>query len=260
MNARQIAIIEQLRGNQRVNVKELAALFGVSEMSIRRDLITLEAHGALVRTYGGGAALTIPPEQTAEILHSRNMCKASIGKRAASLVEPGQTIMVDTGTTALEVARHLPYDTSITVATTSLRVAQEMSHSPLNVLLLGGFLRKDSQTLYGPLTEHLLSILHVDLLFVGCNGANSEDGFYVTDLLLFSQLQAMMRIADRLVVVTESAKFGRRAFVRYAQLAEVHTLVTDDGLSPLDKSNLEERGVRILVAEENDSGEDEPGV
>ncbi len=253
MNARQIAIIEQLRGNQRVNVKELAARFGVSEMTIRRDLIILESHGTLVRTYGGGAALNVVPPPTAPQAPTRNARKAAIGQLAASLVEPRQTIMVDTGTTALEVARHLPHDTSVTVATTSLHVAHALAQAPLQVLLLGGFLRKESQTLYGPLTERLLSILHVDLLFIGCTGANSEDGFYVTDLLLFNQLQAMMRIADRLVVVTESKKFGRRSFVRYAQLTEVHTLVTDDALAAQDRANLEEHGVRILCATEEAS-------
>ena len=250
MNARQLAIIEQLHGKTRVNVKDLASCFGVSEMTIRRDLIALETHGTLVRTYGGGAALTGATTLATPPAPTRNARKAAIGQLAAGLVQPGQTIMVDTGTTALEVALHLPHDSRITVATTSLRVAEAMSHTPLQVLLLGGFLRKESQTLYGPLTEHMLSILHVDFLFIGCTGANSEDGFYVTDLLLFSQLQAMMRIADRLVVVTESRKFGRRSFVRYAQLGEVHTLVTDDGLSAPDRANLEEHGVRILCASE----------
>lgn len=248
MNARQLAILEQLRGDHRVQVQELAARFGVSAMTIRRDLIALESHGSLVRTYGGGAALCNLSAPAAPPAPTRNLRKAAIGELAASLVAPGQTIMVDTGTTALEVARHLPHDTSITVATTSLHVAHALSHAPLQVLLLGGFLRKESQTLYGPLTERLLAILHVDLLFIGCTGANSADGFYVTDLLLFNQLQAMMRIADRLVVVTESKKFGRRAFVRYAQLAEVDTLVTDDALAPQDRDNLEAHGVRILCA------------
>ncbi len=248
MNARQLGIIEQLQSNPRVNVKELATRFGVSAMTIRRDLILLESHGTLVRTCGGGATLCNIPAPASPAAPVRNSRKAAIGQLAAGLVAPGQTIMVDTGTTALEVARHLPHDTSITVATTSLHVAHALSPSPLQVLLLGGFLRKDAQTLYGPLTEHLLSILHIDLLFIGCTGANSEDGFYVTDLLLFSQLQAMMRIADRLVVVTESHKFGKRSFVRYAQLSEVDTLVTDAALSAQDRSNLNEHGVRVLCA------------
>ena len=239
-----------LREQPRLQVRELATRFNVSEMTIRRDMIVLEQEGVLVRTYGGGAALSpslLPVGVSQQPVNPR---QAAIGRLAASLVSPGQTIMVDTGTTALEVARHLPLDPSITVATTSLHIAQEMSATPLNVLLLGGFVHKEFHSLYGPLTEHMLHILHVDTLFIGCNGADSEDGFYAGDLLLFSQVQAMVRIADRIVVVSESDKFGRKAFVRYARLDEIHTLVTDNDLSQQDRQNLQERGVSVLIADE----------
>lgn len=248
MNTRQSAIVTLLREQPRLQVRELAAHFGVSEMTIRRDMIRLESDGVLVRTYGGGAALHPPllaPEATRQPV---DPAKAAIGRLAASLVTPGQTIMVDTGTSALEVARHLPLDPSITVATTSLPIAQELASSPLNILLLGGFVHKEMHSLYGPLTEHMLHILHVDTLFIGCNGADSTTGFYANDLLLFSQVQAMVRSANRIVVVTESDKFGRKAFVRYAGLDEIHTLVTDSGLPAQDRQNLEERGVTVLIA------------
>ena len=159
--------------------------------------------------------------------------------------------MVDTGTTALEVTRHLPRNAGITVVTASLCVAHELFGSDLTVLLLGGFLRKEFPSLYGPLTERmLLGSFHIDLLFIGCDGADSREGFYSADLHVSSLEQAMIRVAARVVVVTESSKFGKRAFVRYAMPEKIHTLVTDAKLPDEDKANLKERGVQVLLARE----------
>jgi len=250
-NDRLRVMAELLRANERLRVRELAVRFGVSEMTVRRDMLSLERQGLLVRTYGGGAA-GIPPVTLDSLLpHSpATPEKAAIGKLAAGLVQSGQTVMVDTGATALEVARHLPDDPGITIATTSLGVALELYHSRLNLLLLGGFLRKEFPSLYGPLTEHNLNILHVDMLFIGCNGADSAGGFYASDMQLLTQIQAMMRIANRIVVVTESRKFVRKSFVRYARPADIHTLVTDAALPTQDRQALEEQGVSVLITGE----------
>jgi DeoR/GlpR family transcriptional regulator of sugar metabolism len=248
-NERLLTMAGLLRANERLQVRELAVQFGVSEMTVRRDMLALEGQGLLVRTYGGGAASTHSPSSGNLLPHAPSSPeRAAIGRLAAGLVQSGQTVMVDTGTTALEVARHLPDDPGVTIATTSLGVALELYHSRLNLLLLGGFLHKEFPSLYGPLTEHNLNILHVDMLFIGCNGADSAGGFYASDMQLLTQIQAMMRIATRIVVVTESRKFGRKSFVRYARPAEIHTLVTDAGLPPQDRQVLEEQGVSVLIA------------
>jgi len=250
MNARVNAIMEMLRDEGRVMVSALSERFGVSEMTIRRDLSELEMQGVLTRTHGGA----VPTGRLRFLLSAfphyvMNERKVAIGKLAAGLVKPGQTVMVDTGTTALEVARHLPQDAAITVATTSLCVAQELYGSSLNVLLLGGFMRKEFPSLYGPLTESMLGSFHIDILFMGCDGANSRDGFYTADLHVSSLEQAMIRIAGRVVVVTESVKFGNKAFVRYATPEQINTLVTDPDLRSVDRANLAEHGVHVIFAE-----------
>ena len=247
-NDRRHTIAGLLRANGRLQVSELAAQFGVSEMTIRRDMLALEEQGLLVRTYGGGAASALPAADSLLSHAPPSPEKVAIGMLAAGLVQPGQTVMVDTGTTALEVARHLPDDPGITIATTSMSVALELYHSRLNLLLLGGFLRREFPSLYGPLTEHNLNILHVDMLFIGCNGADSSGGFYAGDMSLFTQIQAMLRIASHIVVVSESRKFGHKSFVRYARPAEIHTLVTDAGLPAPDRQALEDQGVNVLIA------------
>jgi DeoR family transcriptional regulator, aga operon transcriptional repressor len=252
MNARQVAISDILRGQERLDVGTLAKRFDVSEMTIRRDLRLLEQQGLLVRTHGGGvAAGKLRFLQGAFPHHAVSPQKAAIGKLAASLVTPGQKVMVDCGTTALEVARNLPRDSDITVATTSLCVVQELFGSPLQVLLFGGYIRKEFPSLYGPLTETMLRSFHVDILFIGCDGADSRTGFYTTDLRISSLEQEMITIADRVVVVTESIKFANKAFVRYSTLDQVHTLVTDSRLSATDRKSLEDCGIKVLLVGEN---------
>ncbi|MCE5197399.1 MAG: DeoR/GlpR family DNA-binding transcription regulator [Armatimonadota bacterium] len=249
MDTRKTTILELLEQAQQVNIRELALRFNVSEMTIRRDLDELERQGLAVRTHGGAVStgklrflqMGLPNYQATQT-------KAAIGELAAGLVTPGQTVMVDTGTTALEVARHLPQNADITVATTSLCAAQDLYNSSIKILILGGFLRNDFPSVYGPLTEKLLNDIHVDVLFIGCDGADSETGFYSNDLHISSLEQAMIRIANRVVVVTESSKFGSRAFARYATVDQVHTVVTDSLLLPTDKAHLEERGVDVMTA------------
>ena len=250
MNTRQSEIVDLLQEKERVDVAGLAERFSVSPMTIRRDLKLLEDEGLLVRTHGGGILSgKLHFLQQAFPHYAVTPQKAAIGKLAASLVVPGQKVMVDAGTTALEVARNFPRDSNITVATTSLCVLQELYGSPLQVLLFGGYARKEFPSLYGPLTEAMMTSFHVDILFMGCDGANSKSGFYTSDLHTSSLEQQMITIADRVVVVTESSKFGRKAFVRYATPDQVHSLVTDAGLSSVDQTNLEGFGIEILVAE-----------
>jgi DeoR/GlpR family transcriptional regulator of sugar metabolism len=99
------------------------------------------------------------------------------------------------------------------------------------------------------MTEAMLKSFHVDILFIGCDGADSKSGFYASDLLISSLEQEMINIASRVVVVTESWKFGRKGFVRYAKPEQVHTLVTDARLSSTDRTNLTESGINVLIAE-----------
>ena len=250
MNTRQSEIIDLLQKDERVSVRRLAKHFAVSPMTIRRDMAMLEEQGFLIRTHGGGLpANKLRFLQRAFPHYSMSPQKVAIGKLAASQVQPGQTVMVDSGTTTLEVARNLPNDADITVATTSIWVAQELYGSPFHVLLFGGFIREGFPSTYGPLTEAMLKGFHVDVLFVGCDGADTTSGLYTTDLRTLGLEQQMISIADRVVVVAESVKFGRKAFVRYATLDQIDTVVTDAGLSVEDRKNLEEHNIKILIAE-----------
>lgn len=229
-------------------MRELTDRYRVSEMTIRRDLSELEQQGFVVRTHGGAVSSGRTRFlRRAFPLYSVSVEKQAIGKLAAGLVLPGQTVMVDRGTTALEVSMNLPRDAEITVATSSLCVAQALFGTSMDVLLLGGYLSKDFPGLYGPLTESMLESLHVDVLFIGCDGADSTEGLYAVDLRIARFQHAMMGIADKVVVVTESYKFGGKSFARYGQWNEVNTLVTDSKLSASDRANLKEAGIEVLT-------------
>lgn len=239
-------IRERLQREPQVTIRELAAHFAVSTMTIRRDLEKLEAQGFAVRTFGGAMAVT--HGGSAPAVTPTSPMKQAIGALAASLVQPGQTVLVDAGTTTLEVARHLPREHNITLVTNSLVAAHEVAPG-IRLLLLGGYLSEDRIRLYGPLTEASLAGLHADLLFVGCVGASSTHGFYMSDLYLTSNVQAMVRAADRVVVVAESRKFPQRALSCYATPDEVYAVVTDAGMPEAMRRELGERGVRVLIAE-----------
>jgi DeoR/GlpR family transcriptional regulator of sugar metabolism len=250
LNTRQSEIVDLLQKEERVSVRRLAHKFDVSPMTIRRDMAMLEEQGFLIRTHGGGLPTgKLRLLQRAFPHFSVSPQKVAVGKLAASQVQSGQTVMVDSGTTTLEVARNLPTDMDITVATTSIWVAQELYGSSFHLVLFGGFIRERFPSTYGPLTEAMLKDFHVDVLFIGCEGADSKDGFYASDLLTLGLEQQMISISDRVVVVTESTKFGRKAFVRYATINQVDALVTDPGLSPTDRKNLEDAGVKVFIAE-----------
>lgn len=251
LETRHTAILERMQRNHQATVAELAQEFGVSGMTIRRDLAYLEELGLLVRTHGGCVpAARLMFMQTA-FSNLRNAgIKATIGKAAASIVKPDEIIMVDSGTTTLEVVRHLPQDTGITVATTSLCVAQELYGSSVDVFVMGGLMRKGFPGLSGPLTERNIAEFQVDTLFVGCDAADSDTGFYMDDLSTSSLEKTMIGVAKRVVLVTESKKFGKRAFVRFATPSQVHTLVTDSSISKADQIKLKDQGVNIIIAPE----------
>jgi DeoR/GlpR family transcriptional regulator of sugar metabolism len=250
MNTRQSAIVDILQKDERVSVRRLAEQLDVSSMTIRRDMAVLEERGFLIRTHGGAL-----PASKLRFLHrafphySVSPQKMAIGKLAARQVQPRQTVMVDSGTTTLEVARNLPKDIDITVATTSIWVAQELYGSPFHLVLFGGFIRQGFPSTYGPLTEAMLKDFHVDMLFAGCDGAESKSGFYTSDLSALGLDQLMISISDHVVIVAESGKFANKAFVRYATPDQVDALVTDTGLSLADRKNLEDNGIKVLLAE-----------
>lgn len=250
MNSRQMRIVERLSQDRLILAQDIAEEFGVSLMTVRRDLTQLEKNGLAVRTRGGAVLPAKLPSFVRAMPHAAiSREKKAIGKTGAGLVKPGQTVMIDSGSTSMQVALNLPEDAGITLVTTSLSVGQALFGSAIKVILLGGELRTDIPSVQGPMTEQEAKRLRVDMAFVGCDGADAREGFFMGDLNAASLETTIVKIADTVVLVTESAKFRRSSFVLYVPSREVDYLVTDPMLSDQDRAALEERGVKIVIAD-----------
>src|SRR5215208_7719573 len=188
------------------HVTDLAESFGVSEMTVRRDLRALAHAGKLERVRGGAVkASTEPPfEETAV---ERLRAKDRIGAAAAELVEDAQTVMIDIGTTTLQAARHL-HGRQITVVTSSLAVYEELVPDPaIELLLPGGIVRRNYRSLVGVLAEDALRKLKADVLFLGTSGVDAELGVWDSTMIEVPIKRAMIEAAATVALLADSEKF-----------------------------------------------------
>jgi DeoR/GlpR family transcriptional regulator of sugar metabolism len=217
-------------------VGRLARLFGVSGMTIRRDLAALEAKAHVQRTHGG-AVLSERMILEFDYRNRREVnraAKRAIAVEARRLVKPGLRLILDNGTTSLELAALFNDAEDLTVVTPSLAVASELQLAPgVEVILLGGTIRRGSPDLTGPVTEHCLELFSVDLAFQGADGIGPDGTIYTSDLRLARVDRLMRRTARRCCVLADHTKFGTTALARCGNLAEVDFLITSAG-APAD--------------------------
>ncbi|HOS43352.1 MAG TPA: hypothetical protein PK794_06650, partial [Armatimonadota bacterium] len=174
--------------------------------------------------------------------------KQAIARAAAALVEPGMTLVLDTGTTTLEVARAIVGVPDLTVLTSSLAIASALyGRENISLILLGGGVRQHSPDLSGPLTEENLRRFRTHLAVLGADAAD-RDGLYTADQAIAAVSRAMIASAEETVLVADSDKFAKRAFVHFADWAEITHLVTDSGLGKDDQRWLAKAGVDVRVA------------
>jgi len=232
MNARHDRILALLSRAGEVSVRDLVAEFGVTPMTIRRDLAALERDGRVVRTHGG-ALMSRPGRiefQFAERGAVREGQKRAIALAARGLVKPGMTLSIDTGTTPLAFARAVADLPGITVLTSSLAVAAALYPADgIDLVLLGGMARKDGPDLYGELTEANLEQFRVDVAVIGADAA-SREGLFTTAVPVARVSKAMVAGARRVMLLVDSSKFGGTAFRKFADWDDVDVAITDDGL------------------------------
>jgi DeoR family fructose operon transcriptional repressor len=253
MNIRQIDILGFLEERGRVSISEIKSFFDVSEMTIRRDLTALEEMGYVTRIHGGVIAKNRLFLESSFNQRERQQMeqKRAIARTAARMIKPGENVILDTGTTTLFIARELVRSNLVlTVATASLAVASTLFNSSINVLIFGGFLRREIPDLIGPLTEKNLREFHAGKLFMGCDGVIPDEGFYTSDLNISHIEEKMLESADRVIVVTDSTKFGKRAFVKYADTDVIDAVITDSEVDRASVGKLANRGVEVIIAGE----------
>lgn len=251
----QITELMQQRGAMRV--AELAGMFGVSEVTIRTDLAQLERAGQLVRDRGGALPAANPAGE-AHAVHSLLALgdraglyaeeKRRIGQAAASMVEPGDTIILDAGTTVVEMTSHLAAISPLTVVTNALNVALHMASAEADLMVLGGTLNRQAASTIGPMAEAGLNDLIVGKLFLGAQAWSLEEGVTDTTLEIAQIKRAMMRAARQVILLADSSKWNHAGFIKVAPLAEVHTIITDSGLPPDARAALRSSSTELILA------------
>jgi len=247
---RRQAILQLLDTRGNVTVAELGAQFEVSEMTIRRDLDDLECKGLLRRVHGGAVRGRGRSYEPAFLVRSglHQAEKERIAAAAVDLVQNGDSIALDVGTTTLEIAKRLKGKRDLTVITPSLRIANQLSEmQDLRLVLPGGLLRPGELSLVGSLAEETFRQFFVDKMFMGIGGIDLDAGlteFNLEDALV---KKAMLRAAKEIIIVADASKFGVVAFSVVAPLEVVSRIVTDNAISPLMVDTLRERNIEVIV-------------
>lgn len=247
---RRVAIMERLNKSGQVDVTSLSQELGVSEVTIRNDLSRLEQKHMLVRARGGafkvdrvGVDFSI-----ADKMEHHYEEKKKIGQAAAALVKDGDTIILDSGTTTLEISKNLAEMQELTVITNALNIASQLAENKnTNIIVPGGFLRKNSLSLVGTTAEDSFKNYFCDKLFLAVDGFNTIHGLSTPNVEEAHLNRTMIEIAKEIIVVADSSKFNRRSFAFIAAVSAVDIVVTDTGITPEDKANLENSGIRVIV-------------
>jgi DeoR/GlpR family transcriptional regulator of sugar metabolism len=244
-------LLETIRTQGFASLGGLAGLLAVSESTVRRDLEALEETGAIKRTHGGVFYTGPSPKLTHfDIRQQANWSKKrQIAVAASRLIEDGDTILLDGGSTTYELAQLL-VGRPLQVVTNSLPVATLFTSSDSgDVVLVGGIVHTHTGVMLGPYATDMLAKLNVRRAVLSVAGAN-ERGFYNSNPLVVEAEQAMMRAADEVIIVADSTKFGHASLAHLCQLGDVDTLVTDRELSTEWQHRMTDGGVRLVIADE----------
>lgn len=249
---RRSSIADFVRSHGVARVGELAERFDVSEVTIRNDLDALEKEGRLIRDHGGAIASTAKTITSLDSMDQRSTVqldeKRRIGQAAAARISPGDTIILDAGTTVIEVARALGDTSPLTVVTNALNVALELGRtSTAKVILLGGTLSREASSTIGQQTEQQLGDFVVQKLFVGTQAMDLEHGLTDTTLEIAQVKRAMIRAAREVILLTDSTKWAHAGFIKVAPLSEIDVIITDSNLSAEARAAIERLGIELVL-------------
>ncbi len=243
-------ILNKLELNGYVNVNELSLEFGVSVVTIRKDLKLLEERKLLFRSHG--RAIPADPYITEhhvnikEKIHAEEKIRIAI--EAASNLEPNDSIILASGTSVIEFAKHIKQIEGLTVLTASLDTALILSENPnIDVIQLGGTVRRSSSSVVGPIGEKMLAELTFTKLFLGVDGIDLEYGLTTTNIMEASLNKQMINAAQKIIVLADSSKFGRKGFGRICGIEDVDQIITDSGIDANTKNKLIELGIDVTI-------------
>lgn len=245
------AIMDILYQKESVSSEILEKMFGVSPVTIRRDLQKLDEKGLIVRFRGGAmlAKSKLGHEPTLDERESENLQKKRlIGRTAANLVKDGEVIALDVGSTTMELAKALRARSNITVFTSSLPIANIFLNTHINVYLVGGLLQHKEICLGGPIARSIIRQYHFDKFFLGVAGINENSGMTDFGMDEVETKKAFIERSREVIALADSSKFGKTSFITICKCDDIKQIITDDDVDSQMQTNLKKKGVNIVVA------------
>lgn len=248
---RRAKILKKLRENRFVAVSNLASEFNVSSVTIRRDLDEMESEGLCVRKHGG--AVNVNPGVTLEMPYDikkldRVSEKNRIAQKALSLINEGDTFILDSGSTSHALASVLKDFERITVITNDLKVAVKLAENPkINLLCTGGKARSSVYSLEGSVTEKFIDDLRVDKTFLGADAIHPNGVISNVNIQEVAIKKAMIRASDRVILLVDHSKFQRTGFIKVCNMDDIDVVITDDGITDTTRKMLDSHPVDTII-------------
>lgn len=249
---RRAKIIEEIDLKGKVTVSDLSKKLNISAVTIRNDLAHLEKQNMLIRARGGAIKVKhfrmgIDPsisDKQKEYLKEKQL----IAKAAIQLIEDGDTIVIDSGTTTTEIAKNLEQFTNLTIITNALNIAYILSdYKDFNIFMPGGSLRKSSLSLVGSIAGESIKKFYCDKLFLGVDGFDTLQGLSTPNTEEAHLNALMIEMARKVIVVTDSRKFHRKRFAFISDLSKINVVITDSGIGEEDLSRLNNQGIEVII-------------
>jgi len=246
LNERQSKILKLLGRNDRISVTELAALLKVSSVTIRQDLNLLEAEGLLKRIHGG--AVLKDADDIDNRMGINYDKKLRIAKKVATLVDDGDTVLIESGSVNALLAKEL-IKKKVTIITTNIYIARQFrKDEQAKIILLGGLYQHESESLVGKITKACIDQVNYDKAFIGIDGYTSKTGFTLRDLLRAEISGYIIKNSREVFIVSDSSKFGKAELTNICYVNDIHHIATDDGLDKSFITEFRKAGIDLILA------------
>jgi len=251
---RQSLILEALLKEEAISVIDLAELLNVSSVTIRKDLTELEKANKLYRSHG--KAIIINPFTINRSVNEKEKLapeqKDAIGKAAAKLIDRDDSIIIASGTTVHALARNIKPIHRLTAVTASLQVSEILAQNEsIDIIQLGGMLRHSSLSVVGQYSKQILENCSFSKLFIGVDGIDFKYGITTTDMREAELNQQMMKAAQKVIVLADVSKFGKRGFAKISNIEDIDMIITDSNVSPNIIKQIKDLGIDIVIAKPN---------
>ncbi|PIE35677.1 DeoR family transcriptional regulator [candidate division KSB3 bacterium] len=247
MNERHKEILQLLQEQKEISVNLLSEHLGVSGVTIRQDLSQLETQGLVKRVHGGAVLNDTDDISTRLVFHYNQ--KITIARKAASMINDGETVLLEAGSTNAVLAKELTQKKGLTIVTPNVFIARELrEYYDVSVILLGGVYQHQSESLIGTLTKLCIDHLNFHKAFIGVDGFTPAAGFTGKDMMRAEIIAYIVQKSPQVFVVTDSSKFGKMELTRYFGAEDVDYVVTDKRIPTKERAFLEQAGVKVVLA------------